>query len=423
MLLLLSAATALAHVNGELEGIDIVLPGPDQVDAFGPAVSASFGLVVKDGDAHRWICHEAITSPDALFAPRYARSGDGVFLGAIPDLAQAREDGETLYRSADGCGWDPVSGLSGQVVNRMAFDPGDPSVALAITANSGAPSGIYRSTDGGLSFSLALEVEDRLFSTVRFSRRTAGQVWATGLRVDADAGTSEHWVYHSEDGGLTWTEQPAPPSDLDYYFFDLVAVSPTVAGEAWFVSGYYGLDTLYHTDDGGETFDVVLADVAGDLIDGVMDDSGGLWIAASGSRMFYAPDAQSFDLVESPPGGYGISSDGERIFATSLAQLTLILYGHTDALGETSFGDFFYLADLQPPPSCPEDSEVVQICEPLWATLEGNLPTWITDTADTADPDGSDTGGKDSDGGGCRSRSVVGLVGLGLLALGRRRRC
>ena len=139
-------ATASAHVGDVVGGIDMVV-GPD-----GAEIEASYGLVVPDGDDWRWICHEVVTEPGVVRSPRYARSPDGGWLAWLPDPALGR-DGETLFRSTDGCDWPAVQGLG--TVSQAVFDPADGRTALATSATPGARNAIFESTDGGLTFAPA----------------------------------------------------------------------------------------------------------------------------------------------------------------------------------------------------------------------------------------------------------------------------
>lgn len=419
-MLLWTSLTAHAHVGALMEAIDMVLPGP--------AVAATFGLIVRDENGeHRWICHEAITTEKAVISPRYARNSEGVFLGVVPALEQSRDDGVAVYRSTDGCDWLAVDGLDEQVVLRAEFAPDNPDVALAISANvEGAqPSGIFQSTDGGQSFATMLSSDQRLFRSVRYSSGIAGHVFASAVWYE----TGEGWLYSSDDYGQTWQEvaviEPNPDALLDV---DVVAVSPTDPLTAWFVVGPYGNDTVYKTTDGGVTSTAVLADIGGDIIDGVSDADGGVWLVASGSRLFYAEDGENFDEVPLAPGGLGIAADGRRVYPTSMTQFTTVLYAHTDDQGQ-SFDGEVGLADILPPPLCPADSDVVEVCEPLWPILDKKLPEAASDTGEPS-ATGEDTGepfqpeNASEPTCGCASRANGTGLAVGLLAacLGWRRR-
>jgi hypothetical protein len=401
-----------------LEAIDMVLPGP--------AVAATFGLIIRDDDGHhRWICHEAITTPEAIVAPRYARSSEGTFLGVVPALEQVRDPGESVYRSVDGCDWEPVSGLTDQVITRVAFAPDDPLQAVAGSANlaDGAESSLFVSTDGGQSFTMVRSETERLFRSLRFSAGVPGQVFASAVWYTG----SEGWLYTSTDGGETWSDRPVPnPANLELFDVDVVAVSPTEAGTAWVVVGPYGDDTVYKVTD-GDIFTPVIENFPGDIIDGTVDDAGGVWLVASGSRLLHAPDGERFTEIDSPPGGLGIAADGMVVYPTGLAQSTTLLYAQTDDQGRGFSGDVF-LMDIQEPPSCPADSDVTEVCVPLWPKMSGRLPYLTADTGsavDSGSPPPGDTGEpEEATDCGCRgSGKAAGVLTLGVGLLGWRRRC
>lgn len=401
-----------------LEAIDMVLPGP--------AVAATFGLIVLDEvGQHRWICHEAITAPGAVVAPRYARSSAGAFLGVVPALEQVRDQGESVYHSADGCDWEPVRGLTDEVITRVAFSPDDPDRVLAGSANleEGTSSSLFLSTDGGQVFDAVVTVQERLFRSLRFSAGISGQVFASAVWYTAGDG----WLYTSTDGGTSWESLPVPnPDGLELFDVDVVAVSPTDPGTAWVVVGPYGDDTVYKVTD-NTTFTPVLENFPGDIIDGTVDEAGGVWLVASSSRLLYAPDGERFTEIDTPPGGLGIASDGMTVYPTGLAQITTVLYAQTDNQGET-FTDDVLLMDIQEPPSCPADSDVAEVCVPLWPKMSGRLPYLSFDTgeADSGSSAVEDTGSAFvSDECACRSSgsAAAAMLGLGVGLLGWRRRC
>ena len=191
MLILFLLPVAWSHADGRLDGVNVQLVDGDVV-----AVEASFGLLVsEDGEPAQWHCHEAITAPSVPITPRYAISQDGVILGLVPAVEQAREEGLSLYRSTDGCTWETASGLDGITLAEVSFAPTDPSLALVTTASPGdlVENGVMRSVDGGASFTSVLAVQSRLFGTVQFSR--AGGVWASARLVGAPG-------YRHRDAGL-----------------------------------------------------------------------------------------------------------------------------------------------------------------------------------------------------------------------------
>lgn len=413
-LLLLSVAHA--HVDGLLQGVDVLLGG-------GVGIEASFGLLRSmDGTDYSWLCHEAITAKGALITPRYAQSIDGVLLGVVPVLEQTRESGLALYRTEDGCDWNATPGLDGLVLSDVAFDPSEPDHALLITADltDGAENHILRSTDAGQSFAAVLTAPERLFRTLAVS--PAGAVWASAVWYDDGTG----YLYRSADGEtFSETAVPMPDSHLPVDV-DVVAVSPDDPLTAWVVVGPYGSDVLLRTTDGGETFEEVFA-VDGDIISGAAVAGGGVWLSVSGQTLYWSADGGSFSLVEDGPVTLGLTSSGSETWLATDA----IIGGGTIAHRVTGGVDIvaaMHLSTLGPPPTCPADSHSATLCDPLWTALEVRLPLPLTgDTGEREDDGSGDSGSTDTGapseascgcGSGADSAAVLLLVGL----LGWRRR-
>ena len=416
MSVLLLLSVAHAHVDGLLQGVDVLLDG-------GVGIETSFGLLwSRDGSDYSWLCHEAITAKGAVITPRYAQSTDGILLGVVPVLEQTREAGLALYRSADGCDWDAPPGLDGLVLSDVVFDPSDPEHALLITADltAGADNHILRSTDAGQSFSAVLTAAERLFRTVAVS--PAGAVWASAVWYDSGAG----YLYRSTDGE-TFTEVavPMPGSHLPVDV-DVIAVSPDDPLTAWVVVGPYGSDVLLRTTDGGESFQEVFA-VDGDIISGAAVAGGGVWLSVSGQTLYWSADGGSFALVEDGPVTLGLTSAGGETWLATDA----IIGGGTIAHRVTDGVDIvaaMHLSTLGPPPTCPAESHSALLCDPLWESLEVRLPLPPSgDSGELEDDSDGDSGSVDTGvpeaascgcGSGADSAAALLLVGL----LGWRRR-
>jgi hypothetical protein len=397
-----------------MDGIDLQVFGSGLV-----SVESSVGLIwAEDEETLSWTCHEAITAEEAIITPRYDVSEDGVLLGLVPDLAQAREDDRALYRSTDGCNWSAVDGLDGLTLADAVFDPADSDHVLVSTANPGEPvtNGIWRSRDGGVSFAPVLLTEDRVFRTVQFS--PGGLAWAAAVWTAADAA----WVYTSPDGE-TWTEHEVPLRDLGgmIQLLDVVATSPTEPQTAWLVAGPYGNDALLRTTDGGESFEQIF-EVSGDILDAAVDASGAVWLAVSGRDYYRADDGEHFAKVEAAPRGMGLTRSEERIWLTQDGGIT----GYIAAeIVDADIQPRFHLSALELR-DCPPASHAGMICDPLWPALSERLPSFSSDTGEPAADTAEIDSGADPDAGreapcGCGGKGSAALV-LPLLALGLRRR-
>lgn len=335
--------TAEAHVGDVVGGIDLT------VDDGRAEIEASYGLVVPGDDGYRWICHEAVTEPGVVRSPRYARSRDGVWLGWLPDPALGR-DGETLFRSADGCDWPAVPGLG--VVSDAAFDPSDGRFALATSATPGVANTIWTSSDAGSTFVPAFPpVADRRFGSVAYGD---GEIWATATD---DAGLRLFlWV---QTGG-TWVEHELPPSGATAE----LRVSSVGVGEVWLVLDPFGADTVIHARSDGSS-DVVLArniTVTDTAWDGVR-----LWVVQDGVFLL---SLEGGTVVEHPeyPLGLGITlADGALWTAPESHLVGAMLSRSTDA-GAT-FETVAFPDDIVAPWSCEPGTVVATVCGPLWELL------------------------------------------------------
>ena len=409
---LLSAHPAHAHADDLLEGIDVLIASPAL------AAEMSFGLLwADDGAQFSWLCHEAITTDDALITPRYAISGDGTLLAAVPALDQARETDQPVYRSVDGCDWDPVAGLDAETIPVLIADPHNPAGLLAATANTDTPNDLFRSSDDGLTWeSLGINVEGRLFSSADVGPE--GTYWATAANEEG----TEAWVYHSTDHGKTWQENAIAIPQSEYpYSLDLIATSAEDPMTAWMVRGPFGDDVVLKTSDGGTSTVEVFSDGV-DIIDGASDEDGGVWLAAAGLAFYYAEDGATFAYVENAPVGLGVASAADATYIAARAALLRVAIVETTDQGQ-SFTDLLPLSEILPPPTCPADSHSAQFCDPLWEELSGRLSTSNEDTGSSSQ-ENNDTGtapNPTENNKGCRSGTTQAIPVLLLLGLGWRR--
>ncbi len=407
---LLLSLPASAHVDGLLQGVDVLL-------AAGVGIETSFGLLrAADGEDFSWLCHEAITAEGAVITPRYTISTDGVILGVVPVPEQSRDKGLALYRTTDGCDWSTPAGTDGLVLTDAAFDPADPTAAWLISADltDGAENHILRSDDAGQSFASVLSASERLFRTVEAS--PSGAVWASAVWYDRDEG----YLYRSADGE-TFTEHPVPVTAGDEPVdVDIIAVSPDDDGTAWVVVGPYGSDVLLRTTDGGESFQEVFS-VEGDIISGTAEPGGAVWIVVSGRSLYRAADGETFTLLDDAPTSLSVSAaEGVAWLATdAINGAGYIAQTSTD--DGASFLPTVHLSTLSPPPTCAPDSHSALRCDPLWESLEARLPLPLTPDTGTPDTGTPDTGGVVEDDCGCGGGGGAAALLVGLLGLRRRR--
>jgi photosystem II stability/assembly factor-like uncharacterized protein len=183
-----------------------------------------------------------------------------------PEFSPGGERG--IYRTSDGgATWqrvlyvNPTTGGSD-----VAFNPSDPSVALAGTFDylrqpwtfrgGGPGSGLYRSTDGGVTWT-------KLTDPARHDGLPGGIINRVGISISAHhpnvvyaiVPTRSGMLYRSDDGGAQWRLVNAD-QDLVFrpFYFSQIRVDPDRTNIVWNISG-----ELKRSTDGGKHFHGVYA--------------------------------------------------------------------------------------------------------------------------------------------------------------------
>ena len=421
---ILCHGTAWAHAGAIMDSIDI--NGPFEDEHIGLETSVGY-LKGHPADSFSWVCHESVTQPDAIITPRYTESPSGTALVIVGVLDQARDTAQSLYRSEDMCNWSAPEGLTGQQVADVAFDPNDPLHALAITANPEGTNALFRSIDGGLTWTeTSLQTDERTFRSVLFGGMNTHSVWISSVRHETDEG----WIYHSIDAGMTWTEHAVdiPTSeDLDIYV-DVAIADQNDPNRAWIVVGPFLDDQLLETKNGGQNFEEAYAP-DGDIIDATQDNSGGLWLITTGNKVIHSENGEFFQRVESAPMSLGVASQDNDIYLAN----RIPSEGFPLSIGQDGrdFEPIEAFQLLTGPPDCEPESDSSTYCEPLWPQLSAMI-NGSEDTAAPADTNSeeqathSEGQPKSMEQQGCCSdqtkSSNAGLLALLLVGLGHNRR-
>ncbi|HXE30472.1 MAG TPA: sialidase family protein, partial [Terriglobales bacterium] len=201
---------------------------------------------------------------DSIGSLAVATSNPQVIYAGTGDLITglSLNEGNGVYKSEDGGRTWKQSGLEHtHRIPRILVDPHDPNLLLAAAQGDyhfkSADRGVFRSTDGGATWTKVLYRDDETGARdLAWDPANPQVVFATtylhynpnpGLHAQEENGTA---LYKSTDEGLTWTEisghgLPALTGRTG------VAVAPGTHGQRIFLIGGFG---LYRSDDGGASW-------------------------------------------------------------------------------------------------------------------------------------------------------------------------
>jgi photosystem II stability/assembly factor-like uncharacterized protein len=190
-------------------------------------------------------------------------------------------DGNGMYKSTDaGATWTHIGLTDVRYINTIIVDPRDPNILVVGAlghpilgvAAEGPWRGIFRSTDGGKTWTKTLYRDDFAGAADTVADPNNPRVLFTALWKPFDffSGPPEvrkpdSWIYKSEDQGVTWKELPTTGFPEDQALGRIgLAVAPGTHGQRIFAITEPG---LFRSDDGGQTWRKIANDsrVVGNL--------------------------------------------------------------------------------------------------------------------------------------------------------------
>jgi photosystem II stability/assembly factor-like uncharacterized protein len=242
----------------------------------------------------------------------------------------------------------------------------DEGTAFMLSSGSGDKSRIYKTTDGGSNWTLLFTNPDAagFFDAIAFWDARRGIVLG-------DPVNGEFTIFTTDDGGAHWQRQHTPPALPNEGAFAASGTCLVIRGkrEAWFGTGGPGAARVFHSMDGGKSWTVVGApmrndsassgifslafsdarhgiavggdynkagETAGNVV--VTSDGGKTWIAPTGSRpggfrsaVIYIRSERSWIAVGT--SGSDISPDGGITWIRALT--TLLALRATASVGRS----------------------------------------------------------------------------------------
>jgi photosystem II stability/assembly factor-like uncharacterized protein len=270
---------------------------------------------IFDGEATGSIGAIAVAPGDPRIV--YAGSGEGL---QRPDLAV----GDGLYKSSDGgATWTHLGLRDGQQIAKIAVDPKNAGrLFVAVLGHPYGPNaqrGIYRSLDGGATFSRVLFKDDNTGAfDVMLDPNDPEVVYATlwaarqaPWEIGGSFEISGSGIYKSVDGGTTWTQLATGlPARIGR---SEIAVAPS---DSRTVYAYADVENkgdeagaLYRSDDGGAHFALVndaaeIAQRGDDLVSLAVDPRDPRTVYLTNTSTYRSNDGgRTLVAIKGAPGG------------------------------------------------------------------------------------------------------------------------
>lgn len=179
----------------------------------------------------------------------------------------------------------------------------DANTAYLLSIGKGETSRVYKTTDGGAHWTLSLQNQDAegFFDEMAFWNARHGIL--AGDPVDGQL-----VVMTTEDGGATWQRQKMPPAVPGEGAFAASGTGITVFGDSdvWIGTGGKDAARVYHSTDGGRTWTVAATPVRAD------SSSAGIFSLAFSDRLHGVAVGGNYSKPKEDTDNIAFSSDGGK---------------------------------------------------------------------------------------------------------------
>ena len=287
----------------------------------------------------------------------YGEIGGDIAAASSTDMVWIMPDDRPYYTLDGGNTWTPVQppGTSAQdsgwgagqayYLNRhiVAADRVNIGTFYAYNVNDG----VYRSTDGGVTWTLVHSGELSSFDYYASKLRTvpgmAGNLFYTGGAVSGSTLTSpaNEAFLHSTDGGATWTAVPNVDEVLDFGFGKAKAgtTTPAIYIAGW-VNSQYG---IWESDDDANSWTQIGLWPLGTLetvsaISGDMNAYGRVYVGLGGGGYMYGntANAQIPPIISSISSGTPTTTSATITWTTDQQSNSEVVYGTTISYGSSA---------------------------------------------------------------------------------------
>jgi photosystem II stability/assembly factor-like uncharacterized protein len=262
-------------------------------------------------------------------------------------------EGTVLLTLDGGQTWQDVSPPGTEELEFRDVEAFNADTASILSIGTGEDSRIYRTTDGGQTWALSFQNTDEnaFYDCMDFFDRRRGLALS-------DPVDGKFRIIATDDGGLSWTVVPnvGMPPALPGEFAFAASGTCLVTGpgsNAWFATGGSTEARVFHSTDGGVTWSVATTPIHSDESSGIFslafaDAEHGLAVGGDFAQPDVAEDAAAltsdggatWDLIEDPPGGYRSGS----AWVTPLPKIAIVV-GPTGSDVSTDRGQTWTLFD------------------------------------------------------------------------------
>jgi hypothetical protein len=242
---------------------------------------------------------------------------------------------------------------------------------------------LYRSRDGGETWTPTSLSRDAVFSAVRVAPSDPKRLYLSGWKGYA------MYLFRSGDAGETWEDllQAFPAGLEGAYDLKLLAVSPANPDVLWMrVSSRTStggiLYTVLRSDDGGRTLTSVLAQEDPLVNMDVSADGRTAWVATY-NHLYRGREGESLLPLSLPMGNACVTREGGALFACGSTWLHEWALARSTDEG-SSWEPLFSLREVQGVHQCPAGTPVKEQCSPLWPQLAQQLGVSVSPTSPDA---------------------------------------
>jgi photosystem II stability/assembly factor-like uncharacterized protein len=217
------------------------------------------------------------------------------------DVWASGTGGTFLHTTDGGASWTAGKVAGAESLDFRGIHAVDARTVYLMSSGSGDKSRIYKTTDAGVHWDLQLTNPDPkgFFDSIAFWDAEHGIVLGDALNGHAE-------VLTTDDGGAHWIhrEPPAALPNEGSFAASNTCLFVSGAREVWFITGGTGAGRVFHSTDGGQTWTVATTPIRND------STSSGIFSIAFRDRIHGIIVGGNYSKDKEDQGNIAITTDG-----------------------------------------------------------------------------------------------------------------